>query len=194
MVRILIACLFSLVVLFPVHGAVSPIQPLKARENGRIYCTAFSINQVKKYWATAMHCVQDEQGKPYLPYIGDSGEETKLVAGFPDVDIAVLSAELEAVPLPLSPAAPTRGEYVAVTGFGYGFNPPTTFWGRVSNKIIMESRTYLIFDMSVWPGHSGSPVQNARGQVVSVTQISADGVAGGSTWEDLSSRAKRYWE
>ena len=184
--------LLATLTLIPVSGAVAPIQPLKQTDTGRIYCTAFSINQEKSYWMTAMHCVQDGE-KVYLPYLGESGEPTKLVAGFPDVDIAILSANTSAVALPLAPSAPLRGSAVSVTGFGWGFDPPTTFWGRVSNVVTVETRKYLIFDMNVWPGHSGSPVQNAAGQVVSVTQISAGGIAGGSTWEDLERRTAKYW-
>ena len=189
-----LSALIALLVLAPTPSAsVSPIQPLKAVTTGRIFCTTFSINPTKGYWMTAMHCIQNDAGKPEMPYIGESGEETKLIAGFPDVDIAILGSTLTAPGLVLAPNAPGKGEIVSVTGFGYGFNPPTTFWGKVSNTINIYDRKYLIFDMAVWPGHSGSPVQDAIGQVISVTQISADGIGGGSTWEDLERRTAKYW-
>ena len=183
-----------------VPSTVASIQPLKSVADGKIFCTAFSINEEKSYWLTAMHCVQDQAGGEYLPYLGESGDRVKMIAGFPDVDIAVLGAGMSAPALKLASVAPALngngqlGTQVYVTGYGYGFDPPTTFVGRAANIISIEARKYLLFDMHVWPGHSGSPIQMMTGEVVAVTQISAGQVAGGSTWEDLERRTRKYWQ
>lgn len=185
----------------PLKSANSAIQPLKSQVDGRVFCTAFHINDVKNYWMTAHHCIMD--GKEVRePLVGDSGEPAKLVAGFPDIDVAILESDIGAVPLKLSATAPRLGSHEAkgspvhVIGFGYGFDPPTIFWGFVSNIIQVEGRKYLLFDMAVWPGHSGSPVMNSTtGDVVSVAQVVIDpgGIAGGVTWEDLVKRTAKYW-
>ncbi len=178
---------------YALSAATPSIQPLKSTVDGRIFCTAFSINEQKGYWATAMHCIRSESGALDLPLIGEAGDPTKMVAIFPDVDMAVISGDLKAPALALAAIEPHRGDPVSVTGFGWGFNPPTTFWGKFSNIVHIETRSYAIFDMAVWPGHSGSPIVNAAGAVISVTQISADGIAGGSTHEDLVKRLAKYW-
>lgn len=185
---------------YALSASSSPVQPFKATADGRVFCTTFSINEVKGYWATANHCIKDDKGAVSLPYIGDSGEPTKLVAEFPDVDMAVISSSFHAPALPMASQAPkssglgVKGDEVQVYGFGWGFDPPTAFWGRVANTVQIEGRKFYIFDMRVWPGHSGSPVLNIAGQVISVTQISADGAAGGATYEDMSKRLSKYWE
>lgn len=194
--RSLVAFALALIVLSSpalMRAGTDPIQPLRFTGTGAVFCTAFSINEAKGYWMTAAHCTQDDDGKPYTFTIGDSGEAVKLVAVFSDVDIAIVSSDIKAEGFKLATETPARGDYVTVVGFGYGFVPATTFWGRVSNTIQIEGRRYLLFDMRVWPGHSGSPIRNAKGEVVSVAQISAAGTAGGVTFDDLSRRATKYF-
>lgn len=195
MKRILFVSAMLLTLSIPVQTLDSPLQPIKDIVTGRVFCTAFAVNSDKRYWMTAHHCAIGEDGKPYGSTLGDSGEATKLVAGFADIDVAVLSSDLAGDPYVLAPAGPNVKDEVNVTGFGYGIEPAVPFWGKFSgDRYIKDAgRNYALYDMAVWPGHSGSPVVNARGQVVGVMQVWINGRAGGVTFDDLKRRVEKYF-
>ncbi len=167
---------------------------------GSIHCTVFSINEHEHLWMTAHHCVVNHDETSKNPY-GDNqinGESVTIYKDFPDMDVAIVRTERQSAPaLKLAGRAPSIGDSVSVTGHGLGWESLTTFAGVVVLPSFMseDGQFFSIFDMTVFPGHSGSPVFNAKGEVVSVCQIrfTFGRGSGGAAWIDLQRETKTYW-
>ncbi len=84
---------------------------------------------------------------------------------------------------------PVVGDRIQVFGFFWGGPTPTLFQGSIAN---LNLRGYMIYDMRGGPGHSGSPVTNNVGEVVSVLQIGVAGMTGGATYDSLTELLP-YW-
>ncbi len=167
------------------------IQPLQD-ETGRTICTTWSINQQDGLWATAAHCVLSADEGPAVKQV----VEPRLLHGKPVVvvfynaaqDLAVVRSP-DSAPTMRMGDAPKIGDKISVFGFFWGGPTPTLFQGTVAN---LSLRNYMIYDMRGGPGHSGSPVTNALGEVVSVLQIGVAGMTGGATYESLTELLP-YW-
>jgi V8-like Glu-specific endopeptidase len=68
------------------------------------------------------------------------------------------------------------------------------FFGRIAGlNIDSGDGLYMIMDMRVGGGHSGSPILNDVGEVVSVMQVSALGFSGGALYGYLDTLLP-FWE
>jgi V8-like Glu-specific endopeptidase len=162
----------------------------------RTICTTFSINEQTKMWGTAAHCVLKERRRR-----GDREANEVFIGGLPTtpmlvdplLDIAVVKAEVSAPAIPFG-TRPAIGDAVRVYGYMWGAFSPTIFFGRVANlNVEAGDAHYMIFDMRVGPGHSGSPIIDANGHVVSVMQVSAGGFSGGALYGYLDEMLP-FWQ
>lgn len=216
MKRILLSALllFSLVIPVGAKSTAAPSIEALRDANGRIHCTAFSINEKQHLWMTAHHCVVVEtiDGAQWrLPYIG--WEQTTLYQDFPTLDAAIIQTqkasapalELAGVPHSFlekvhikSTQGPEVGDYICVLGHGWGFENMTFFQGKlaVMSVDMGEWGQKMIFDMTAFPGHSGSPVMDKDGRVVSILQLGLQGGAAtaGVRWFDLVAATAPFWQ
>lgn len=92
-------------------------------------------------------------------------------ASKPDFDLAVLRVSGEGLPaVPLAKGEmPSPGEKVCVVGNPLGLNN-IVVEGRLKDYVTLKDRSERVFviDAPVYPGNSGSPVFNRRGEVVGV--------------------------
>lgn len=203
-----ILSVFTAVVPGPSFPAKS-IQPLKVAVDNSGHlgsCTAFSINQEARFWATAAHCVGevgfqvDKATGTATPAVGlygliFCGHRADLVFVDFEHDIAVFQAFCSAPAIekgeqPVAdPIHPNESTKVKVYGYGWGDAVPMTFTGVVSH---LNNHGYMLFDMRALPGHSGSPVLDEENKVISILQVGTNGVSGGATYQALH-ELDAYW-
>lgn len=202
--RLLLSSFLSLLMLTASPYSNIPtksIQPLQMMNKGQLatICTAFSINEQQKFWGTAAHCVlmeqeEEEQSQPAKTrdtFIG--GKPTVLLFVDPMLDIAVLRAEVDAPTIPFG-KRPAVGDVVRVYGYMWGAFSPTIFKGEIANlNVTARNSSYMILDMRVGGGHSGSPILDINGQVISVMQVGAGGFSGGALYGYLDELLP-YWQ
>lgn len=160
------------------------IQPLTSE--GRGICTTWSVNKLKGLWATAAHCVMGtfedlDTGESFdiawpLEIDGKPAEVVRISKFGEGWDLALLSADVHEPGLKLGDY-PKVGDEVTVYGFPGGWLTPVVTWLRVSNpfhmwdkEVGMLWRANMLFDGNFFPGHSGSPILDKKGRVVSVVQ------------------------
>jgi len=173
---------------------VKSIQPLQlVSEDYRTICTAWSINQEAYLWATAAHCVVAPTEDPTEPLGFNSlaihNKPVRIILADPDGDLAVVQSDTETAPTLHKGTYPELGEAISVYGYMWGGPNPTLFEGKYANYLL---RGYAIFDCRVGPGHSGSPVLDASGRVISVVQIATLGFSGGAPYNMLE-ELDQYW-
>ncbi len=191
---VLAAFLAAAVALTPFGNVpTQSIQPLQAKSDTgvlRTICTTFSINERAKMWGTAAHClarVNEGVTEVRDVFIGD--RPTTLMMANIVLDVAVLRAEVSAPAIPLS-SRPSVGDPVRVYGYMWEEYTPTIFFGRIAN---LNARHYMLFDMRAGGGHSGSPILNVDGHVVSILQAGwDDGYNGGCLFGYLDELLP-YW-
>lgn len=88
-------------------------------------------------------------------------------ADHPGIDLAVLKVRFhKGVCLPIKPTAAEVGEEILAIGHSGGSR-----WNATQGSVSSNSfETFLQLDVALDPGSSGSPLINARGQVVGVVQ------------------------
>jgi hypothetical protein len=163
--------------------SIQPLQMLRANAEATI-CTTWSINEVERFWATAAHCIltQDDEGHVVTRQVRIGGKPTVVMFYNQALDVAVIRAEVSAPALRLG-VRPAVGDAVRVYGYMWGSYAPTVFFGRIAGlNIDSGDGRYMIMDMRVGGGHSGSPILDADGNVVSVMQVSALGFSGGALY------------
>ena len=160
------------------------IRPLTSE--GRGMCTTWSANKLKGLWVTAGHCVAGtfedlDTGESFaitwpLEIAGKTAEIAQLSKFGDGWDLALLKVDVHEPGLKLGDY-PKIGDEVTVYGFPGGRMTPIAAWLRVSNpfhmwdkSIGMPWRANMIFDGNLFPGHSGSPILDKKGRVVSVAQ------------------------
>lgn len=134
------------------------------REHGYVICTAWSLNEQRGYWGTAAHCMGDEpltiNGEPVTPiYVNHR------------LDIAVLRGPREEA-IPLGRQSPKGGETITLLGFPNGWNVFVVERGIVhyAHAWLSPRHPRMIMKLEARHGHSGSPILNDRGEVVSILQ------------------------
>lgn len=184
--------------------SIVPLQMLDEDGKPATICTTFSINKKQHFYGTAAHCVIDseiglidgklaiiESPRPVLV----CGKPAKTVMADTQLDVAVVQAECAAPALergedPGTDYDPDHQPKVTVYGYGWGAPSPTTFHGTISN---VDALGFMIFDMRVMHGHSGSPILDEKHEVVSVMQIGDLGYSGGCLYSSLD-KLDPYWE
>jgi S1-C subfamily serine protease len=176
------------------------IVPLQSA-GGSNFCTTWSINAQKHYYATAAHCLGENAPTPHL-----FGQRVKVVLDDEKADVAVVQGPVGSPALKLSKDAPQIGDQIHVTGFPYGFPKVMTFKGLFAHPgmDIYEkdqdgekhyAGTYALFDMTAAPGNSGSPVMNKDGKVVSLLQVGWQArITGGIVYSELVRVLEPYVE
>lgn len=193
MKKALATFVLALALLVPTSAKrLSPIQSLTY--GNQLACTTFSINEQRGVWATAAHCVEDNEG--VLVTNRDyriAGEAASVLMWQHEWDLALLTgAKVERLKLG---DRPDVGDSVSVTGFPWGFPSLPTFWGRVASvKAEIPYGDKMLFDMAAAPGNSGSPVVDRDGEVVSVLQDSFQTFSGGCTYKQLVDAFKSFWQ
>jgi S1-C subfamily serine protease len=188
----LIVAIFAAVTAYG-NVPTASIQPLQVSVDGvdATMCTVFSINEQAKYWATAAHCVlqMDDEGATHKRPVLIGGKPTVVMMSNQVLDVAVLRAEVSAPAIPFG-NRPALGDPVRVYGYMWGVHSPTLFFGRIAN---LNADHFMILDMRVGGGHSGSPILDAAGHVVSVMQVSSMGFSGGALYGYLDELLP-YWQ
>lgn len=136
-----------------------PLQPI---------CTTSIISEKKHYWLTAHHCLEVAPLKNLLI----DGKEVELVKDDKDGDIAVLKSDAKGLELGIAEKEPNFGDEVKLTSYMGGVEFPTYFEGKVANPSALipslNSRTFMILNIAVASGASGSPIVNSDGKLVSI--------------------------
>lgn len=153
----------------------NPVQGLQFR--GRTYCTVFSINETRGYWATAAHCavaayqLEHEEGGELSTI---DGKTATIIYIDTWTDTAVLKADAHADAYKLAKKSPEVGDYLYIIGFPYGLTRTRTEGTMAARDIPIPHPSFNIvvisdiLDITVAGGNSGSPVLNKNGQVVGV--------------------------
>lgn len=177
-------------------NSIQPLQVAVVDGPDATICTAFSINEKTRMWGTAAHCVlqQDDEGQIHARQTRMGGKPTVLMFANAALDVAVIQAEVSAPAIPLA-KRPAVGDVVRVYGYLWGSYSPTIFKGEISNlNADSGDGRYMLFDMSVGGGHSGSPILDINGAVVSVMQISARGGFSGGALYGYLDELLPYWQ
>jgi serine protease Do len=177
MVRKFAALLVILTLAVPTVGFSAPrdltesVQALQS--NGQTFCTAFSINEEEGHWGTAAHCAAHVLEKGLEVTI--KGQPAWIVSiSFPAADVAVFQSEFKAPAFQLASKNSEVGDDVYIIGYPYGITRTLTkgFLAAKSIPIQHPSTGYYmasdILDITTAGGNSGSPVFNAKGQVIGV--------------------------
>lgn len=168
--------------------------PLACSLHGRNGCTAFSINETKRYYLTAHHCV--------VPFLSDEGEpEVPVLDGQPlTIVFTNLALDLAIVVGPVArPALVLRTQPVLagteVGGYGYGYGMPTPIFRLATISAIFrdpEGLEWLMVDNALIGGMSGGPLFDRSGRVVGVNDKS-DNWSGYSVSGAQIRAATEFW-
>ena len=177
-----LALILSLVILPTTSFATVNLESVQAlQSNGRTFCTAFSIDEENGHWGTAAHCAAAalERGLD----VTIAGQPAWIVhIAYPSADVAVFQSQAKAPAFKLAVKAvdacteadPSDCELISIIGYPYGITRSRTY-GHIAARaipIVHPSTGYYmasdILDITVAGGNSGSPVLNAKGEVIGV--------------------------
>jgi hypothetical protein len=212
MKRFLIAFILALLVKVSFAASLpqhpNSIKPLFSGEDA--ICTTFSINSVKGLWVTAGHCVGEVtlnyDTQEQVAFVWETkidGKPTTLVKADFKADLALLHVDVHEKGIKLG-KYPNVGDEVLVYGYPGGWRTPILTWLRVSNTFHQwqPDDSYwpssMIFDGSVFPGHSGAPILDKKHNVISVAQGGGSGafigLQLGAPWSVLKAFVEDRWE
>ena len=165
------------------------------------YCTAFSINDAKDYFATAAHCVQgidkiEAGGHTAFPIFIDLTADMAVLVIPDSGDVPALKLAHEV----------RQGMEVYNYGYGYGWPVPMMRAGMVAvvdctpfdeaqpDLNVGADEHFMYLDMVTTPGQSGGPVVDAEGRVVTINQL-GDGINSvDRTLTEVYKHLGKYWE
>ena len=213
MVRLLITALTAVLILatplqaFNWSGVFTQIQKSVVQVfSERGSCTAFSIDQERKYYLTAAHCLGGELTMWKETTTATGPQHAFSVVGVlavsKELDLAVLEASegLQVVP---RGKLPRRGEEVASIGYAFGEPEPFIIGSLITQ--VKEARSYartrviILKDNQDIGGMSGGPVVDTKGRLVGMVQqgitmgSSVTNIAYGTAITDLYAFTKEYW-
>lgn len=188
--------LFLLALLaIPAYAAPTQIiNSIGRLDNG---CTVFAVADER--YVTAAHCVLNmETGEVDLTHDYTVDGKTAFLQ-YVDLDhdlAAFLVPFSHKEPLKLADRSPRTGDYIAVVGHALGLQSWMFMQGFVANPSWSDPDEKrlgwdkaMIYDMSGCGGHSGSPVVNKKGELVSVLQFGwgngCGSPVGGATYSEL---------
>lgn len=207
--RLLLLVLLALLAWFPVSSLAGythfdSVRPLTmVRMNQQTHttelaniCTVSGINAKKRYWLTAAHCIDGDEPKYIV------GERIRVIMRDVINDIAIVQTPLASVPaLRLSQHTPEVEDIAKVIGHPFGYVYPFMTTGTIASVYALlddDPVPYMIIAAPGAPGNSGSPILDARYEIISVLQIGwgrnvFSPVMGGATY-DVLARYRSYWE
>lgn len=156
-------------------------------------CTTVSINEQKHQWLTAYHCVVGEDRKPTRQPLFIANLPATLVSYNPGADLAILVGDASAPAVTIRRTPLYWGEAVYVSGTPQGLHDFLDASGTVANPELADPifpKTYAFFNLAICRGHSGAPVVDSHGELVSIVQfgLSRDSCAvyaGGATFTQM---------
>lgn len=130
-------------------------------------CGAVSINEKDHLWLTAFHCIEDDAehyilGDRLTPVVKDTVN-----------DIAIVKTPYVSAPaVKLADTAPAVGDVIYTIAFPLGIQYPLLISGAIANPYTERpnDHPYIITQLAVAPGASGSPIFNTDGRIISVVQ------------------------
>lgn len=154
-------------------------------------CSGFSIDDARDYVLTAAHC----DGKNLVAAMTPA----KIKAKDTKSDLMVLYVEdLDAPALRLADVQAQVGEEVASFGYGWSLDRPMFRVGHISDNSAevpnLAGGPFVIVDAAFVPGQSGCPVVNAKGEVVSIVQLTTDRAGFGQQLQKLKDKVGKYFE
>lgn len=165
------------------HFSVMPLS-----WEGSNHCTAFSINEKEGLWSTARHCLNfNEQGVEDM-WIG--GEAALVELQSQVGDSLVLRSGYHAPALKLAVEAPKPQEEISVKGHPFGLvgieTPAFLTKGVFLTTYNDEDGVWNMYDVSIGPGNSGSPVYTKKGVIGTLNfTYQSGGLSGGTPWAIL---------
>ncbi len=156
--------------LTPPFESVAPMQEIRQAEGEKPrlanVCSATSINTKQHLWLTAKHCLDDSDGSYIL------GDLIEPVMKDETNDLAIVKTlRVTAPAVKLASVAPKLNDAAFTISYPLGFPVPLYFTGIVSNENFeWKGKSYVVFQFPVAPGSSGSPIFNANGELISITQ------------------------
>lgn len=176
-------------------SSITPLQFSASDDSLQNYCTAGKINGEKGLWLTAAHCVDDHmymQGKPV--FVIDVNEAKDLAV--------VMSPTAVGTPLQLADRPSDWGGRVETAGYSFGYPKPFYFTGNVAHPGFVfpgEDQEFVLYDMPVAGGQSGSPILNNKGKLVGVMQVGFRAetfgvVSGGAPFRYVKEFAGKYFK
>lgn len=175
MVRKVTALLIAAILSLPACGFATstPASVQALQRDGQTFCTAFSINEAEGYWATAAHCAAYVVEEDFDATIMGQGAWIVSIS-FPSADVAVFQSSAHAPAFHLAKAALNVGDPLSIIGYPYGITRTQTFGRMAARNIPIQhpSTNYYmtsdILDITTAGGNSGSPVLNAKGELIGV--------------------------
>ena len=173
-------------------------------ENEGVQCTTWSINERQGLWITAAHCavIETEDGDIYARTLFLRTKPVTVVRFDLSSDLALLKADVHRPGLRLG-WLPAAGDAATVYGYPLGIPAPVALFVHVANPWYPYEGwpQAMLFSGHGWPGHSGSPIFDRRGRVISVCQAtvvhgSRGDVGGmlGVAWAPLKAFGVDLWE
>lgn len=177
---------------------VGNVMPLH-NQAGENFCTAFQINERDGLWASAGHCVAAAMRHGKGMFI--AGKEAILIEiGFDEHrDYAILEVHgIRATRLKLAPLAPRQGDRATIAGYPYGWPVLTVTSGHIAARLVTLGPVPVsdVYDITIAGGNSGSPVLNARGEVIGLLWGGMNEAMHGLgiPWEALKRDAGKYFQ
>lgn len=162
-------------------------------EDGRVFCSAFVINEKKHLIMTADHCMGSE-------VIWVEGREAREIFHVPELDVAIMEAPATHQ-RSLEPRLdiPTPGEPLRALGYAGGVQAVKTLNMRLLLPVIkifpMEG-LWVLYAPANQPGMSGGPIVDEGGRVVTISQQmnNKPDVSISHPMFEIYQVTKEYWE
>jgi V8-like Glu-specific endopeptidase len=173
MTKLFAICLLLLTFSIPLISSNYPKSSLIPLTNasGDSFCTAFSINQQKHFYATAAHCVDSTEPDLPIPHLMSQRSVTVMMQK--DLDLAVIRGPFGRPALRLADIDPNVGDDVNLLGYPLGSMDVVIYSGTIVSRRATDHRGqfFTVFFCLAAPGDSGGPVLNLDGQVISIVQV-----------------------
>lgn len=162
-------------------------------KNHNIFCTAFSINERAGYWMTARHCAQSNTVNAAWEATIDN-QWALVIYRDPAHDIAVIQSAARHPALKMASRGSEPGDAAVIIGYPWGMpRGQSTTFGHIAALLVPIENWYPsdIYDITVAPGNSGSPVLNLDGRIVGLVwgRFEASNHTLAMSWDDV----RRVW-
>lgn len=167
-----LVAILALLVAYPVAPSATNQEPaiLPLVQNGEGFCTAVSVNEADGLWLTAGHCIAHIDWNKGPVTLAGQGALPVYIA--PADDLGLYQANQHGTAAKLAKKGPNVGEPIWVKGFPLGWPLLITTQGFLAAQRLQfldgSWPTSDVYDVTIAPGNSGSPVFNAHGELVGI--------------------------